>query len=57
MTIDAATQATIDAHAAAAFAQPGLLATEAKQVDTTTLAGQANTDLLIAPLANELGTI
>ena len=34
----------------ASFAQRGLLATEERQVDTTTLAGRANTDLLIAPL-------
>jgi hypothetical protein len=35
------------------FGQPELLATEAKEVGTTTLAGQANTDLVIAPLSRE----
>jgi hypothetical protein len=35
------------------FSQPELLATESKQVGTTTLAGQANTDLVIAPLSRE----
>jgi len=42
-------------EAIASFSQPGLLATEAKQVGTTMLAGQANTDLLIAPLRHEPG--
>jgi hypothetical protein len=37
----------------APFAQRDLLATELRQVDTATLAGRANTDLLIAPLPNE----
>src|SRR5205807_3545959 len=40
-------------EAIASFSQPELLATEAKQVGTTTLAGQANTDLVIAPLSRE----
>jgi len=35
------------------FGQPELLATETKEVGTTTLAGQANTDLVIAPLSRE----
>jgi hypothetical protein len=35
------------------FGQPELLATEAKEVGTTTLAGQANTDMVIAPLSRE----
>jgi hypothetical protein len=37
------------------FGQPGLLITDAKQVDTKTLAGQANTNLVIAPLSREPG--
>lgn len=41
--------------AIAAFSQPGLLVTEPKQVGTTILAGQANTDLLIAPLSRDRG--
>jgi hypothetical protein len=36
-----------------AFGQPELLATEPKQVETTTLKGQSNTDLLIAPVSRE----
>jgi hypothetical protein len=42
-------------EAIASFAQPGLLATEDRQVGATTLAGQANTGLLIAPLSRERG--
>jgi hypothetical protein len=37
------------------FGQPGLLVTDAKQVDTKTLAGQANTNLVIAPISREPG--
>ena len=39
--------------AIATFSQPELLATEAKEVGTTTLAGQSNTELVIAPLSRE----
>jgi hypothetical protein len=39
------------------FSQPGLLVTDAKQVGTTTLAGQANTNLFIAPLSREPGLL
>jgi hypothetical protein len=37
------------------FSQPSLLVTDAKQVGTTTLAGQANTNLVIAPMSREAG--
>jgi hypothetical protein len=37
------------------FGQPRLLVTDAKQVDTKTLAGQANTNLVIAPISREPG--
>jgi HK97 family phage major capsid protein len=37
------------------FSQPSLLVTDGKQVGTTTLAGQANTNLVIAPLSREPG--
>lgn len=37
------------------FSQPGLLVTDAKQVGTKTLSGQANTNLVIAPLSLEKG--
>jgi len=40
-------------EAIGAFSQPGLLVTDDKQVMTTTLAGQANTDFVIAPLSRE----
>jgi hypothetical protein len=40
-------------EAIAPFGQPGLLVTDAKQVDTKTLAGQANTNLVIAPISRE----
>jgi hypothetical protein len=36
-----------------AFSQPGLLITDPRQVGTTTLKGQANTDLVIAPISRE----
>jgi hypothetical protein len=42
-------------EAMASFSQPSLLVTDAKQVGTTTLAGQANTNLVIAPLSREAG--
>jgi hypothetical protein len=42
-------------EAIGAFSQPGLLVTDAKQVDTKTLAGHANTNLVIAPLSREPG--
>jgi hypothetical protein len=35
------------------FSQPSLLETDTKQVDTTTLKGQSNTDLMVAPLSRE----
>jgi hypothetical protein len=37
------------------FSQPGLLVTDAKEVGTQTLVGQANTNLLIAPVSREPG--
>jgi hypothetical protein len=40
-------------EAIVSFGQPGLLVTEDRQVGTTTLKGQANTDLVIAPLSRE----
>jgi hypothetical protein len=40
-------------EAIAAFGQPGLLVTDDKQVGTTVLKGQSNTDLVIAPLSRE----
>jgi hypothetical protein len=36
-----------------AFAQPHLLTTDSRKVGTTTLTGQSNTDLVIAPLSRE----
>jgi hypothetical protein len=42
-------------EAIGAFSQPGLLITDAKQVDTKTLAGHANTNLVVAPLSREPG--
>ncbi|MDA9444328.1 hypothetical protein XH98_35585 [Bradyrhizobium sp. CCBAU 51745] len=36
-----------------AFGQPELLATDDKQVETTTLKGHSNTDLMIAPVSRE----
>jgi hypothetical protein len=44
-------------EAIGAFSQPGLLVTDAKQVDTKTLAGHANTNLVVAPLSREPGLI
>lgn len=41
--------------AIAAFEQPELLATDDRQVETMTLKGQSNTDLVIAPLSREAG--
>jgi hypothetical protein len=38
-----------------AFSQPSLLYTDDRQVDTTTLKGQTNTDLVIAPISREPG--
>jgi hypothetical protein len=40
-------------EAIAAFSQPELLVTDTKQVETTTLKGQSNTDLVIAPITIE----
>jgi len=42
-------------EAIGAFSQPGLLETDDKQVDTKTLKGQSNTDLVIAPLSSDRG--
>lgn len=42
-------------EAIGAFSQPGLLATDTRQVGTTTLVGHANTEHVIAPLSREPG--
>jgi hypothetical protein len=42
-------------EAIGAFSQPGLLVTDAKQVDTKILAGHAHTNLVVAPLSREPG--
>jgi hypothetical protein len=36
-----------------AFSQPGLLVTEPKQVDTKLLAGEVNTNLVVAPVSRD----
>jgi hypothetical protein len=39
-------------EAIATFSQPELLETDDRQVETTTLKGQSNTDLVVAPISN-----